>query len=659
MGKQLEVPGSGVKHLVEQAYEQCEPYQWAREALVNSGEAGATKVRFGVDPQGFEFNGVARRFVEDNGCGMDASQLREFMGSFGGGGHTVGGGYNFGQGLKAASFMWNKAGVIIVSWTKGDPDGNMVWILEDKDGNWEFKDFEAVDEDGDVTYTDVVEPYEDGELGIDFARFKSKEIEKTGQGTVVLFLGNDLAQSTHLGDAARGETSLRGIVGYLNQRFLDLPSNLDVKVETLEAPTSSGSAPVLTDGSSAGDTKQLHARTVIGLRGFIPADAETGLVTLDTHGTKAEWFLQKTEKIKGDSSYGPGRPQILYRYDSPKIGGRNFSESYERTDLLKDYRNHGISSKAVAGRAWIIIHAPEYRHDVDPTAWGVAPQASRARLHVKGGTPLPKDEWAQEFFENMPEEIVKALRDSWGASSDAPDAERLKRVAEHLTARWKGTMTSLLKANAKGKTAGSPFVLSSGAGGAGTGPGSRTGGGAGGTTDPKAGSPGTSTTKVIRASKKGTAKGSTAAKKALLLPDVRWKDASEFASGEEQFAATYDEKYTTDEHLGLIIVNKEFPMFEQEFEFWKAEYPKADPDKVVGLVKDVYAEELITKIAHSRMLEGKKTGKYPISTTTVGKIQSPEALTMAVIGLQNVEARIRVRAGSAFGKATPKAGAVA
>jgi hypothetical protein len=48
----------GASHFVNRMFEACGNYQWAREFLKNSLEAGANKIEFGIEWQAVEKLGV-------------------------------------------------------------------------------------------------------------------------------------------------------------------------------------------------------------------------------------------------------------------------------------------------------------------------------------------------------------------------------------------------------------------------------------------------------------------------------------------------------------------------------------------------------------------------------------------------------------------------
>src|SRR5438552_18431158 len=106
----------GASNWVNRMFEACGNYQWAREFLKNSLEAGATRVEFGIEWQAVEKLGVYRRTVIDNGSGMDQGELLKFFSTLGEGGKKIGGIHdNFGVGAKIAALPWNPLGLVVIS----------------------------------------------------------------------------------------------------------------------------------------------------------------------------------------------------------------------------------------------------------------------------------------------------------------------------------------------------------------------------------------------------------------------------------------------------------------------------------------------------------------------------------------------------------------
>src|SRR5262249_25691450 len=133
----------GASHFVNRMFEACGNYQWAREFLRNSLEAGATRVEFGIEWQAVERYGVYRRTVIDDGSGMTADELRTFFSTLGEGAQQIGGVHdNFGVGAKIASLPWNPEGVVVISYKDGR--ASMIHIvLEPESGEYELIEFQT------------------------------------------------------------------------------------------------------------------------------------------------------------------------------------------------------------------------------------------------------------------------------------------------------------------------------------------------------------------------------------------------------------------------------------------------------------------------------------------------------------------------------------
>src|SRR5215218_2430136 len=121
------------------------PGQWLRELKENADEADAKNIHFGIEWQGVENLGVYRRYVADDGCGMDERELNEFMRTYGGGGKPIGAEHeNFGIGAKVTLLPWNREGIVVISYKNGlasmirlayDPAtseyGAYIWLADD------------------------------------------------------------------------------------------------------------------------------------------------------------------------------------------------------------------------------------------------------------------------------------------------------------------------------------------------------------------------------------------------------------------------------------------------------------------------------------------------------------------------------------------------
>ncbi|QIS19555.1 sensor histidine kinase [Nocardia terpenica] len=644
MGIIASVSQEGTAYLIRQAYEAGEKWQWAREALVNGIQAEATSIEFGIEPQGFKAHGVLRRYIADNGVGMSPDDIKIFLMSFGGGGRPIGLTQNFGQGFKSSCYEWNPYGIIVASWTKDDPEGCMIWIHKVQRGTktfWELRDFQT----DDGTMEDVIAPCYLGEIGVDAAKLKTKEIEEAGQGTVFLFLGKAPDDDTHKGDADRGEDDVkRGIIVHINSRFLKIPDGVTVRVAEVEERTQRERGSWQKDylESPAGMLLSLDWRRARGVLAYIPEDAQYGRFKLK-HETWVDWYLAEEDVITKGQTDGPSTPHICLAYDD---------EAYERRWTVRDYRPFGLIEE-FRNRLWLILTPPRYEEGRPD--WGVFPQGSRGQLLSKGGTPLPWADWEDSFAVNMPKPIQDALDEFRKSRTSPVDSvqrrERLKRIAARLATRFRPV--NLIE-NALGRVAGNDS-------GARTGeprvhvkpkrpnrpdptepkPSDRsdTGGGGG--------------TPILNEDRDGERFGA-ARRSSDGIPSTSWD--LQFPEDEGAHAARFDRADCVDGSFGTVHFNMSFPLFKSEFKYWIEQYPKAAATEVTELVKGVYEDEVISKIMHAHKMSGQPLyaaeggGPVRVNNANIDSWTSPEALTAAVLGLINVEQRINVLAGSRFGK---------
>ena len=284
---------AGVRFLVERAYRESGELQYLRELLVNALEAGASRVEFGPEWNAVEAHGVYRLTVADNGNGMNPAEMLKFLNTFGGGGKPIGDAHeNFGVGAKTSLLPWNGSGVVVLSWTKENPDGAMVWMMRDSaTGEYGAKKFET--EDG---FQEVVVPF--GE----WSRVKPDWIKD--QGTVVVCLGTTGSENTFLGKTGNGD--IKGIAAYLNKRIWAVPDGIEIHVQELRTQKQSEWPRSITEATGpAGEPDRrwnrrrirgshYYATTTEGGSGQLGASCTVSL----TDGTEVDWFLWEGDRPK-------------------------------------------------------------------------------------------------------------------------------------------------------------------------------------------------------------------------------------------------------------------------------------------------------------------------------------------------------------------------
>ncbi|WP_224245546.1 ATP-binding protein [Hyalangium gracile] len=415
-----------VQNFINRAYNECQAFQWARETLKNSLEAGAKKVLFGVEYQAVENQGVYRRLIADNGKGMTDKQLYEYFSYAGSGEKRIGGEHdNFGIGAKISLMPWNTYGIVILSWV--DNRASMIWIQKNpRSGEYGLRSFEDYDDEN------VVEPFNDVEHGCDWRKIKPEII--TDHGTVIVLLGNSAKQDTILGDPERPteNNASKGLIHYLNQRFWTLPEGTEITVNRFLNDNDKDSWPknaregrlVLDDGSRKGSFINLYGSQahITQERKQKKPEVVSGEVSL-SDGTRAHWFLLKKGEMP-DAAQGPSTSFIGVLYKD---------ELYQVTTHHSAYRTMGVTPKTVRTRLWVILEPPV---NDPPKTLGVYPESVRSTLKYSK-TPdrsLPLNDWLIEFAKHMPNEVQQALTEAFGDTHDNPQltSRLMERLSQYM-----------------------------------------------------------------------------------------------------------------------------------------------------------------------------------------------------------------------------------
>lgn len=600
---------TGIVHLL---YSHGEPYQHARESLANALEAGATRVEFSVNKPFFRKHGTAKLTIEDNGCGMSGALLLVFFGLLGKGSKHMGLDGNFGIGAKIALLPWNQKGVVICSWTEDNPEGAMIWI-EFNGTDYVLHEWYVEAADGRAVIENVIVPGFDDETGIDWSTVKPDWM--TGSGTVVTLLGNSFEEDTVDGDTNRKEGGVRHLTKYLNSRFLSIPDMIKIGVCNIHSgydQTGSSKTVALTsdDGKR---TVNLHPRVVHGITHYIPPDVASGTVTVDEHGTQVYWALADEAPTSKDYAEGP---LICVDYKG---------EAYSRMTSRKDYARFGVTNPKVAKRLWLIIRPPVHHPDLDNH--GVITDSGRAHLKFVDGTELPFDAWRDEFFRQMPAEIKAALDDARADSK----FKMTDKIRSSLA--WVVAESALFVEFARGTAIGGGGTQMGSAGGSprrlqrsARAPKTRLTEAHGGGSDGNAG------THPVKTGAGGRNRGELVAPNSIDIPDVQFVFGDDFPD-EEHLLACYDQLTAT------VYINEGHPWWLMLCEFYRRGREKAG-SAVDEYVKDVYATDIATKVYQTRLFAEDGYGYKP---DEIERLLSPEALTLAIIGMAGLSASVNHR----------------
>ncbi|MGY2061604.1 hypothetical protein ACW9HQ_42595, partial [Nocardia gipuzkoensis] len=212
--------------LIERSYREGDDTQFLRELVQNGLEAGATKIQLGIHwpsaapdwkvegaPEDYTFTIYPKRYrlvYYDNGHGMGESMLTymtrlldlDSKGQASGDLHG-----NFAMGVRVSTLPWNKAGVIVASWTHECPVGQLIWLRYVADstealGYYEAATLEWENPDGtvkraEVAPADLFEEFISGRP--EWLGYPTRGGGPVGTGTMFLFLGNTGQEHTFLG----------------------------------------------------------------------------------------------------------------------------------------------------------------------------------------------------------------------------------------------------------------------------------------------------------------------------------------------------------------------------------------------------------------------------------------------------------------------------
>jgi hypothetical protein len=477
---------TGIAIAVERAYLASGTFQWAREAAVNSIQAGATKILFGVEWQAVTQHHVYRRTIVDNGIGIPAPQMPAFLNKYGGSGRSIGDiTGNYGVGFKTSVLPWNPQGVVVIS-VNGSPENslspvNMLWLRKEiNEGGvpdygarellLEF--FDSVGETDDDMLEDWVSSfgqYDDSTTvlplsllrqngyptefeGIDWFKVVPDSILESGHGTVIVLLGKKLNQDTIKGDHEgdrHEDASKYGLARYLNTRIYTMPEDVEILVTHLGSDTKGGNWGDRNRWPREPKGPGIGNRRITGLLGYLERLGNADENSAD----KAEYKWAKTE-IKGSSVSVEVETYLFpFKAQSPHSTGgdnaytstvspslpligitRKCHEDIPNLEETFDVRMGTEGKEALY--PWLNIEAVRRRlvlilHPEDTNEAQVFPDHTRRTLlykdRIKGGTPLPESEWAELYLNGArPGFITEEIKNYYVKLSESnnPDVEK-------------------------------------------------------------------------------------------------------------------------------------------------------------------------------------------------------------------------------------------
>jgi hypothetical protein len=601
---------TGASNFVNRMFEACGTYQWAREFLKNSIEAGASKIEFGIEWEAVDKLGHYRRTIIDDGCGMSTEELLKFFSTLGEGAKKIGGVHeNFGVGAKVASLPWNPEGVVVISYKHGR--GSMIWIVLDPDSNdYELVEFDVAGHKNCVIEPQIVD-------GIDWAAIRPAWMGE--HGTIIVLLGSEEYPDSVLGNPHAGEKDIKGLSVYLNSRFWDLQGR-EVKVVELRSEKKSQWPQSASDRD---DARRPNNRQIMGARYYLTGvNAGDGklsandVVCIDEDRVRVEWYLWEGER-PAIHSYAKKGGYIALRYRG---------ELFQLTSNKAHFRWFGVIESKVQQNLTLIVEPPHY--EPSNGRWGIHPDQSRNRLIFTGngekGVEVPLADWGMEFVEVLPDAILQAIRRARGdGGGSVEDDDYRKRLQDKFGNRWK--IKVLVKAREGENSV-----------------------------------PATETNGEDQVFPEGERKRRRRKRTIKVVRPVAVPGGTDRGVEREtpvdvpRFRLTTADDFDKPWHLAMwapndpegptVLVNVDSPILQDVVEYHQNQYPDVHAEEVANTVRQVFGEVAACKIAHSQKLV-KKVTEEELNRD----YRSEQALTVALMGLMAEESLIAQRLGK-FGR---------
>jgi len=421
-----------------------------------------------------------------------------------------------------------------------------------------------------------------------------------------------------------GERDIKGLAVYMNSRFWDFGA-VEVKVVELrsEKKTQWPLGPADRD-----DARRPNNRQIMGARHYLAGItapngklSASGVKLLDDDRVSIDWYLWEGE-----------RPAVhSYAKKSGYIAVRYKDELFQLTANKAHFRWFGVIESKVQQNLTLILEPQLYQ--ASNGRWGIHPDQSRNRLIFTGngekGVELPLSDWGLDFAEDLPAEVLDAIRQARGdLAGSVDDEDYRKRLQDKFGSRWKIKAMVTARNTEEGEAATSTDEVVEVSG-------DRTGGGRRRRRR--------RTVKIIRTKAvPGGAEQGVERNTPVDVPRYRFGRADEF---EKEF------------HLALwapndpdgptVVINIDSPVLEEIVKHHQDEYPDVYAEEVGKTIHQVFGEVAACKIAHSQKL-AKKVAAEQLDL----EYRSEQALTIALMGLMAEESLIAQRLGKLGRKKT-------
>lgn len=584
--------------LLDRLGQDCHPLQFLREltrnaieAIQRTGESG--QILWDVDWTTYDLAGILKLCVVDTGDGMNGLEMVEHINKLSSSAAEQSLTGNYGVGAKIAAATRNHEGMLYLSWKDGR--GSMIHLWRNpEDGVYGLKQLTKSDDRyGEyLELEDTVKPEHIGD-----------------HGTMIVLLGNTAEENTMKAPAGAASPS-RWIAKYLNTRFFQFPDGITIKArEGWE--------------HSRSDSARNKMRTITG-QGRYLAEHSTASGRVSLNNAVAHWWiLEDADALNQDENYyaSSGHMAALYQ-----------EELYELTTGRSGTARLQHFGVIFGTRQVVIYVEPQAAEDSYLTT-----NTARTNLLINN-EPLPWADWAAEFRDKMPIEIVElvALKASASSTKDHSQTirDRLKSVLDLFKiSRYRPSPAGDLLVDDEFKVRGGRAARANDS-----------------RIEPTPSTPAAPGGKGGRSGnvytlfeKKGGKPGDKVQPDPF--PDCKWitiKDRTREPNDLEDRAA----RFLADQNT--LLINADFRVFTDMIEHWHKEFGGNESIKstIEEVVRTWFEQALVETVLGVQELQGSKEWDQQAIQTAV----SDESLTAAVMQRYHINNNIKRELGSKLGK---------
>jgi len=562
--------------------------QKLRELTQNGIDAGARNIDWDIYGNWYKERGWKKLMVVDDGRGMEGEEMTQLINNFASSSNLISLEDNFGNGAKISTFLQNPEGTIYLS----RKNGKNYQVLFEKDkstGRWGLHKFEG--DDGTYSY----------HIEVDDAEMPDRILE-AGHGTAVIMLGKSPEDNTLLPIKHPEFNGSNQIIKELNSRYYRIPEHIKLRVNHFSA--------------SKGEVYS-HGWVYIKGNGYFTERFSESSGSLELTNGKAHWFIIRRDQL-GQKQTGifvtRGHVGLLYQNE---LYGRRGSRMQQNFGL-------NFTSKRV-----VVYIEPD-------KALGAYPNSGRTDLLVNR-EPFPWDDFADEFRENMPDEIRLLENEMAEASTKKVDQSSINKNLRSIYDKF--LKVSKYRESSDGTVR--IQKVDEGMGGRGIKIGLRRKKQDKGNDKPARPGGATGNLYKMRQTKKGEPAIET---QVLQLPEVIWvtvEDGSRSLNDDlEDRAASYSPR------TKIIRANADFRVFKDTETQMQNKYEKniGVEGLISTIVRKWYTQELKEVTLVTEQLRNTKMWVGP----SVDKLTSPEALTCSVLTKFNILRQIQEEIESAI-----------